>query len=83
MVDDSVVVPLENIQVDDFLNYIERLISILDMKTKALRNKEVELVKVHWQHRKGLEWTWESEDEMMEHYPELFSAATTDFEDEV
>ena len=68
---------------DESLNYIERPISILDRKMKALRNKEVKLVKVQWQHRKGSEWTWEPEDEMREHCPELFSAATTDFEDEV
>ena len=57
LVDDSAVVPLEDIQVDDSLNYIERPIAILDRKTKALRNKEVEPVKVQWQHRKGSEWT--------------------------
>ena len=46
LVNDSAVVPLEDIQVDDRLNYIERPISILDRKTKALRNKLVDLVKV-------------------------------------
>ena len=83
MVDDSVVVPLEDIQVDDSLNYIERPVAILDRKTKALRNKKVELVKVQWQHLKGSEWTWEPKDEMREHYPKLFLAATTDFKDKV
>ena len=67
MVDDSVVVPLEDIQVDDILNYIERPIAILDRKTKDLRNKRVELVKVQWKYHKGSEWTWEPEDEMREH----------------
>ena len=46
LVDDSAVVPLEDIQVDDSLNYIERRVAILDMKSKDLRNKRVELVKV-------------------------------------
>ena len=55
LVDDSTVVPLEDIQVDDSPNYIERSIAIPDRKTKVLRNKEVELVKVQWQHRKGSE----------------------------
>ena len=72
LVDDSAVVPLEDIQVDGSLNYIERPVAILDRKSKDLRNKRVELVKVQWQHRKGSEWTWEPVDEMMEHYPELF-----------
>ena len=81
IVDDSAVVLLEDIQVDDRLNYIERPVAILDRRTKTLRNKTVELVKVQWQHRKGSEWTWEPVDEMREHYPELFAAA--DFEDKV
>ena len=46
LVDDSAVVPLEDIQVDDSLNYIERPAAILDRKSKDLRNKRVELVKV-------------------------------------
>ena len=58
---------MEDIQVDDSLNYIERLVAILDRNSRDLRNKRVELVKVQWQHRKGLEWTWELEDEMREH----------------
>ena len=44
--DDLVVVPLEDIQVDNLLNYVERPVVILDQKTKALCNKVVSLVKV-------------------------------------
>ena len=39
-------IPLEDIQVDNRLNYIERPIAILDRKTKTLQNKVLELVKV-------------------------------------
>ena len=46
MVDDFVVVPLEDIQVDEHLNYIDRPIVILNRKTKALGNKAMNLVKV-------------------------------------
>ena len=46
LVDDFAVVPLEDIQVDERLNYIERSVAILDKKTKTLRNKVVGLVKV-------------------------------------
>ena len=55
--------------------------AILDKKVKVLRNKEMSLVKVHWQHRRGTEWTWEPEYEMREQYPELFPE--NDFEGEV
>ena len=74
-------VPLEDIQVDDRLNYIERPVVILDQKTKTLRSKVFELVKVRWMHRNGSEWTWDPEDETREHYTELFGAAA--FEDKL
>ena len=38
--DESVVVPLEDIQVDAGLNYANRPIAIRDRKIKVLRNKE-------------------------------------------
>ena len=79
--DESVVVPLEDIQVDVNLNYDERPIAIRDRKIKVLRNKEVSLVQVQWQHRKGSELTWEPELEMREQHPELF--VEQDFEGEV
>ena len=70
--DESAVVPLEDIQVDASLNYAERPVAIVDRKIKVLRNKEVPLVQVQWQHRKGSELTWEPEREMREQHPELF-----------
>ena len=72
---------LEDIQVDDRLNYIERLVAVLDRKMKTLTNKVVDMIKVQWQHHEGSEWTWEPEDKMGEHYPKLFGVAV--FEDEV
>ncbi|KAJ9536008.1 hypothetical protein OSB04_un000824 [Centaurea solstitialis] len=74
LVDESAHVPIDDIQVDERLNYAERLIAILERKTKTLRNKEIGVVKVQWEHRKGSEWTWEPEDEMRSNHPELFQA---------
>ena len=79
--DGSTVVPMDDVQVDDRLSYIDRSITFLDQKTKALHNKVVSLVKVQWQHRKGFEWTWEPELEIREHCHELFTKAN--FEDNV
>ncbi|KAJ9553357.1 hypothetical protein OSB04_017402 [Centaurea solstitialis] len=69
--DEAEVVPLEDIQVDERLNYVEKPVAILDKKTKVLRNKQIPLVRVQWQHRKGSESTWESESDMRAYYPEL------------
>jgi len=80
LADETVVVPLEDIQLDDKLNYVERPVAILERKTKTLRKKEIGIVKVQWQHRRGSEWTWEPEDEMRRHHPELFD---DEFRDEI
>ena len=66
---------------DASLNYAEKPIAILDRRIKVLRNKEVPLVQVQWQHRKGSELTWEPESEMRVQHPELF--VEQDFEGEV
>ncbi|KAJ9544243.1 hypothetical protein OSB04_023950 [Centaurea solstitialis] len=73
LADETAHIPLDDIQVDESLNYVERPVAVLDRKVKRLRNREIPIVKVQWQHRKGSEWTWEPEAEMREHYPELFS----------
>ncbi|KAI3522357.1 hypothetical protein L1887_00076 [Cichorium endivia] len=72
LADETALVPLDDIQVDERLNYVEKPIAILERKTKTLRNKEIGILKVQWQHRRGSEWTWEPEEEMRRHYPELF-----------
>ena len=67
--DEAEVVPLDDILVDDHINYVERVITIIDRKMKTLHNKEVGLVKVQWRNWKGSEWTWELEEETHTHYP--------------
>ena len=72
LADDSLHVPLNDIEVDEQLNYIEQPIEIVDRKDKQLRNKKIPLVKVVWKHRKGSDATWEVEEEMRRLYPNLF-----------
>ncbi|KAJ0812671.1 putative chromatin remodeling & transcriptional activation CHROMO-DOMAIN family [Helianthus annuus] len=72
LADDTALVPLDDIELDEGLNYVERPIAIKDFKVKNLRNKAVKQVLVQWWHRKGSDLTWEAEDEMRKHYPFLF-----------
>ena len=72
LADETTIVPLKDIQVDENLNYVERRIAILQRKLMKLLNKEIGIVEVHWEHRRGSEWTWEPEAKMRENYPELF-----------
>ncbi|KAI3747412.1 hypothetical protein L6452_09868 [Arctium lappa] len=69
----DIVVPLEDIQVDENLSYIEEPVAITDLKIKKLRNKEIRLVKVQWKFHQGQESTWEVEADMKFQYPHLFS----------
>ena len=48
---------MDDIQVDEYLNYVERPMSILERKMKILWNKEIPLVKLQWENRRGSEWT--------------------------
>ena len=71
--DSSTIVPIEDIQIDESLNYVEKPIAIVDRKSKVLRSgKTVYSVKVQWRHKKGSECTWEPEEEMKTNYPDLF-----------
>ncbi|KAD4385982.1 hypothetical protein E3N88_26151 [Mikania micrantha] len=72
LADESAYVPLEDIEIDDKLNYVEKPVAILDRKVKQLRNKSLSQVKVQWKNRTGSEVTWESENEMRKYYPFLF-----------
>lgn len=49
----------DDIQVNEHLNYMERLITIIDKKMKTLRKKFDGFAKVQWQQWKGSEWTWD------------------------
>ncbi|KAD3067679.1 hypothetical protein E3N88_35559 [Mikania micrantha] len=72
LADESAYVPLEDLEIDDKLNYVEKPVAILDRKVKQLRNKSLNQVKVQWNNRRGSDATWESEDEMRKFYPFLF-----------
>ena len=68
----DVVIPLDDIRVDEKLTYIEEPEAIVDRKVRKLRTKEINLVKVQWKFHKGQDATWESEDDMRARYPSLF-----------
>ncbi|XP_021979623.1 uncharacterized protein LOC110875726 [Helianthus annuus] len=72
LAEETAYVPLDDIVLDERLNYVKRPIAIKDSKVTHLRNKAIKQVLVQWQHRKGSDLTWELEDDMREHYPTLF-----------
>ncbi|GJW48443.1 putative reverse transcriptase domain-containing protein [Tanacetum coccineum] len=51
--DDPLVVPLEGLQVDDKLHFVEEPVEIMDREVKQLRQSRVPIVKVRWNSRRS------------------------------
>ncbi|GJY81452.1 putative reverse transcriptase domain-containing protein [Tanacetum coccineum] len=72
MADEPLVIPLDEIQVDDKLHFIKEPVEIMDREVKHLKQSRILIVKVCWNYRRGPEFTWEREDQMQKKYPHLF-----------
>ncbi|KAJ9547521.1 hypothetical protein OSB04_020064 [Centaurea solstitialis] len=71
--EETVVLPLEEIQFDEQLRASEEPIEILDREIKQLRRSKIPIIKVRWNSRHGPEFTWEREAFMKSKYPHLFT----------
>nr|GEU54970.1 hypothetical protein [Tanacetum cinerariifolium] len=70
--DEPLAIPLDEIQVNDKLNFIEEPIEIMDREVKGLKQSHIPIVKVRWNSKRGHEFTWEREDQMQKKYPHLY-----------
>ncbi|XP_076905336.1 uncharacterized protein LOC143561075 [Bidens hawaiensis] len=73
LADETLAMPLKDVQVNEKLKFIEEPIQIKDKQTKFLKRKRLKLVKVCWNSQRGPEFTWELESEMKQKYPHLFT----------
>ena len=80
--DESHILPIQDIQVQQDFTFDEEPKAILDHEVKQLRNKQVPLVKVLWQHHGMEEVTWEPKLTMRAQYSQLFIPGNN-FEDEI
>ncbi|GJY93806.1 putative reverse transcriptase domain-containing protein [Tanacetum coccineum] len=74
LADPTLQVPLDEIQVDAKLNFVEEPVEILEREFKKLKRGRITIVKVRWNSKRGPGFTWELEDQMKLKYPHLFSA---------
>ncbi|GJW03914.1 putative reverse transcriptase domain-containing protein [Tanacetum coccineum] len=74
LTDPTLQVPLDEIQVDSKLNFVEEPVEILEREFKKLKRSRITIVKVRWDSKCGPEFTWEREDQMKLKYLHLFSA---------
>ncbi|GJV44563.1 hypothetical protein Tco_1429099 [Tanacetum coccineum] len=68
----DVQVPLDEIEIDENLRFVEEPIEIVERDVKKLKRRRIPLVKVRWNSRQGAEYTWEREDQFRKKYPNLF-----------
>ncbi|GKA36574.1 putative reverse transcriptase domain-containing protein [Tanacetum coccineum] len=60
--DESLVIPLDEIHIDDKLHFVEKQVEIMDREVKRLKQSRIPIFKVRWNSRRGPEFTWERED---------------------
>nr|GEX66614.1 putative reverse transcriptase domain-containing protein [Tanacetum cinerariifolium] len=71
--DEPLAIPLDEIHVDNKLNFIEEPVEVMDREVKRLKQSRISIVKVRWNSRRGPEYTWEREYQMQKKYPHLFT----------
>jgi hypothetical protein len=64
--------PVEGLQVQEDLTYIEKPAQILETAYRVTWRKSITMCKVGWSHHSEEEATCEREDDLMAKYPELF-----------
>ncbi|GJV36656.1 putative reverse transcriptase domain-containing protein [Tanacetum coccineum] len=74
--DESLVIPMKELRLDDKLNFVEEPVEIIDREVKQLKQSRIPIVKVRWNSKRGPEFTWEHEDQIRAKYPYLFSNIT-------
>ncbi|GKD54351.1 hypothetical protein Tco_1287738 [Tanacetum coccineum] len=76
--DESLIILMKELRLDDKLNFVEEPIEIMDREVKQLKQSRIPpIVKVRWNFKRGPEFTWEREDQIRAKYPHLFSNITT------
>nr|GEY45962.1 putative reverse transcriptase domain-containing protein [Tanacetum cinerariifolium] len=70
----DIVIPINEIQLDDKLHMIEEPVEVVDREVKQLKQSRIPIVKVRWNSQRGLEFTWEREDQIKKKCPHLFKS---------
>ncbi|GJW65706.1 putative reverse transcriptase domain-containing protein [Tanacetum coccineum] len=74
--DESLVILMKELRLDDKLNFVEELVEIMDREVKQMKQSRIPIVKVRWNSKRGRKFTWEHEDQICAKYPHLFSNIT-------
>ncbi|GKD99781.1 hypothetical protein Tco_1387765 [Tanacetum coccineum] len=75
--DESLVIPLEELLVDDKLHFVEEPVEVMDREIKQMKRSHIPIIKVRWNSKRGPEFTWEREDQFKQKYPHLVTKTAT------
>ncbi|GJV21211.1 hypothetical protein Tco_1370231 [Tanacetum coccineum] len=67
--DESLVIPMKELWLDDKLNFVEEPVEIMDREFKQLRQSRIPIVKVRWNSKRGPEFISEAVNKSPKHYP--------------
>ncbi|GKC50662.1 putative reverse transcriptase domain-containing protein [Tanacetum coccineum] len=62
--DESLVILLEELRVDDKHHFKEEPVEVMDREIKKLKRSHIPIIKVIWNSKRGFEFTWEREDQL-------------------
>nr|GEW14695.1 reverse transcriptase domain-containing protein [Tanacetum cinerariifolium] len=71
--DEPLEIPLDELHIDDKLRFVEEPVEIMDREIKRLRQSCILIIKIRWNSKRGLKFTWEHEDQFKQKYPHLFT----------
>ncbi|KAD4180456.1 hypothetical protein E3N88_29047 [Mikania micrantha] len=84
LADENLHIPLDEVTVDETMHFVVKPVKIIDREIKKLKNKRIPIVSVKWEFKRGLELTWERENQMNTRYPHLFNQESSySFRDEI
>ncbi|GKA23029.1 hypothetical protein Tco_0708991 [Tanacetum coccineum] len=74
--DESLVIPMKELRLDDKLNFVEKLVEIMDREVKQLKQSLIPIVKVRRNSKRGPEFMWEYKNQIRAKYQHQFSNIT-------
>nr|GEZ16079.1 putative reverse transcriptase domain-containing protein [Tanacetum cinerariifolium] len=69
--DESLVIPLDELRIDDKVYFVEEPVEIMDREIKQLKRSHIPIIKVRWNSKRGPEFTWECEDQFKQNQNQM------------
>jgi hypothetical protein len=68
------VVDVDGVELEPDLTYSEYHVQVLDRKDRVTQSRIIKWYKIQWDQHSEEEATWESEDFLLENFPEFFAS---------